>query len=123
VLIVAKARGEKIVFKRASLNDLCQAIYILVQLIPQGFVTSYSSIAKLLNIHPRIVAQCLAKNQDIIIIPCHRVIHRDMRIGGYRVLGKEFKKKLLALEGVQVKDDHVSKEHFIELSELIKALD
>jgi len=119
VLIVARAKREKIVFKRASLNDICQAIYMLVQLIPQGFVTSYLSIAKLLSIHPRIVAECLAKNRDIIIIPCHRVIHRDMRIGGYRILGKEFKKKLLILEGVRIENDCVSKEHFVDLTELI----
>ena len=120
MLVVIKARGEKITVRKATLRDICQAIYILVQLIPQGYVASYSNIARLLNIHPRVVASCLARNKNIIVVPCHRVVHSNMRIGGYRPLGREFKRKLLQLEGVSINNDLVVKSRLINILELLE---
>ncbi|MFC2047679.1 MGMT family protein, partial [Chloroflexota bacterium] len=45
----------------------------------------------------RAVGQALARNPLPIIIPCHRVLTSDGRLGGYRG-GLEMKKHLLSLE-------------------------
>lgn len=113
-------RGEKLIIRKAAFKDVCRAVYMLVQLIPQGFVTSYSSIARLLGVHPRLVASCLARNREIITIPCHRVVYSNMLVGGYRALGTGFKKRLLQLEGVTVSGNSVLKNHFIDLSKLLE---
>ncbi|MFZ8782997.1 MAG: MGMT family protein [Desulfurococcaceae archaeon] len=118
MLVVRVERG-RVVAEKASLSEICQAVYTLTQLIPQGFVSSYSSIGRALGVHPRVVAHCLSENKEIIIIPCHRVVYNNMRIGGYRELGAGFKKKLLVLEGVEISDNTVSRKHFVDLSELI----
>jgi len=113
-------KGERLIAKKATFRDVCRAVYMLVQLIPQGSVTSYSSIARLLGVNPRLVASCLAKNREIITIPCHRVVYSNMLVGGYRVLGVEFKKKLLQLEGIILSGNLVLKNHFIDLAKLLE---
>ena len=50
------------------------------------------------------VANACAKNPLLEIIPCHRVIRSDGKIGGYRGKeGIERKKRLLESEGVKLK--------------------
>lgn len=88
--------------KNASLDDICEAVYTLTQLIPQGFVASYGEIARVLGTSPRLVATCLARNKKPILIPCHRVVYSNGRLGGYSGLGVEFKKRLLSLEGIRL---------------------
>ncbi len=91
----------------------------LLQLIPVGKVTTYTSIARVLGTHPRAVGTMLSKNKDLIKVPCHRVVRSDGRIGGY-VLGSPFKRKLLELEGVKFcKDGRVCRSFIIDLSSLI----
>lgn len=93
-----------------------ELVYTLVQLVPPGRVTTYKSIADVLGTHPRRVAQILKKNKRPIEIPCHRVVYSNMRIGGYS-LGREMKKRLLELEGVEILGDRVSREkHYIDLA-------
>jgi len=119
VLVLEKKRN-KIEFKAPEAKDICAAVYALTMLIPPGFVTSYSSIAKTLGVHPRRVALCLKNNSELIIVPCHRVVYGTRKIGGYSKLGKSFKKKLLLLEGVVFEDeDTVSRSNFIDLKNLL----
>src|ERR687891_2276475 len=73
---------------------------ILVQ-IPEGKVTTYGDIARVLG-HPRasrVVGRILNKNPNPIVTPCHRVIKSDGNIGGY-AFGKIRKKELLKREGL-----------------------
>ncbi len=69
--------------------------------IPYGQTRSYLSLAEQIN-RPdaaRAVATTLGKNNIPLIIPCHRVIYSDGRIGGYSAPGgPEMKKRLLDLE-------------------------
>lgn len=105
---------------KANSGDICEAVYMLLQLIPIGYVTSYSSIARVLGVHPRKVAYCLRRNNKLIVIPCHRVVYSTRKLGGYSRLGKWFKRKLLILEGVVFNDDEtVSEESFIDLENLL----
>jgi methylated-DNA-[protein]-cysteine S-methyltransferase len=84
----------------------------LTKKIPNGKVASYKEIAQRLNLHPRVVAKALACNKHPIIIPCHRVVHADGRIGGYTPKGQQEKIRLLKKEGVKVTDGRIPKEYF-----------
>ena len=69
--------------------------------IGYGERVSYSGLARRLG-QPgaaRAVGNALAKNPVPLIIPCHRVIRNDGRIGGFSAIGgAAMKKKLLNLE-------------------------
>ena len=70
--------------------------------IPRGCVSTYGRIAAHLE-RPgsaRAVGNALATNPFPILIPCHRAIRSDGRLGGFQ--GGVFKNRaLLALEGVE----------------------
>lgn len=103
-------------------NIVKELILALIQLIPIGNVTTYSSIACLLNIHPRIVALALKKNKRPIAYPCHRVIRSDGYVGGYTLSGgraDSVKEKLLTLEGVPIINGRVSPNRIIDLTKLL----
>jgi O-6-methylguanine DNA methyltransferase len=51
--------------------------------IPIGYVASYGSIAKAVGGGPRAVGNVMASNPFAPIIPCHRVVKSDFRLGGY----------------------------------------
>ncbi len=54
--------------------------------IPYGYLTSYSSIAELINKPKasRAVGSAIGKNNIALLIPCHRVIQRLGGLGGYK---------------------------------------
>lgn len=67
--------------------------------IPMGKVVSYAHIAAAID-RPksvRAVGQAVAANPIAFVIPCHRVIHRDGRLGDYR-WGPTRKQAMLAWE-------------------------
>ncbi|MGD9637609.1 MAG: methylated-DNA--[protein]-cysteine S-methyltransferase [Alphaproteobacteria bacterium] len=67
--------------------------------IPYGETLSYGSLAENIKSYPRPVGMACGKNPIPIIIPCHRVIAKNDKIGGYSGFnGIEDKKLLLSLE-------------------------
>lgn len=74
-------------------------VYRVVLGIPLGQVRSYKWVAQKAGFARacRAVGQVLKRNPYPLVIPCHRVIRNDKKIGGY-VFGQEQKKFLLALE-------------------------
>lgn len=70
--------------------------------IPRGWVSTYGRIAMRLGTPgaARAVGTALARNPFPIIIPCHRAIMSDGRLGGFRG-GLRMKRALLELEGVE----------------------
>ena len=69
--------------------------------IPLGQTRSYSEIAASCG-HPkayRAAGTAIGHNPISYLIPCHRVLARDGRLGGYR-WGLACKRRLLAAEGV-----------------------
>lgn len=68
--------------------------------IPHGSLTSYKELAALAGSPraARAVGNAMRRNPIPIVVPCHRVLHSDGRIGGYAG-GLDMKRKLLALEG------------------------
>lgn len=104
---------------KVSITEECfrEAVKILLTTIPPGKVTSYSKIAEILRTHPRNIAKILKSNNEPLIVPCHRVVHNNGKLGGYTIKGKsqpDLKKKLLLLEGVKLANDKVLKEFFID---------
>ncbi len=72
-----------------------------ISLIPWGMFTTYGEIAKVITTSPRAVGLYASKNPFPLIVPCHRVVRGDMRVGGYGY-GEELKAKLLIKEGIEV---------------------
>lgn len=66
-------------------TDFQKSVWHALQQIPCGETRSYLDIAKNVN-NPkgfRAVARANGANQIAIVIPCHRVINNDGKLGGY----------------------------------------
>ena len=75
-------------------------VWKIARLIPYGETRSYGWIARQMK-KPgaaRAVGQALGKNPLPIIVPCHRVLANDGKLGGFSG-GIEMKRHLLHLEG------------------------
>ena len=102
--------GRKVDFSFFPLNFSCltpfqQKVLTVAQEIPRGVTISYEELA-VKAVFPgaaRAVGSVMRKNRFPIIIPCHRVISKSGKIGGYSgmQIGAmiELKRKLLSLEG------------------------
>jgi methylated-DNA-[protein]-cysteine S-methyltransferase len=69
--------------------------------VPYGEVVSYSELARLAG-YPRAqraAGTFCAHNRFPLVVPCHRVVSSN-GIGSYGSLGLDYKRRLLALEGV-----------------------
>ena len=74
-------------------------VWRALQRIPVGETRSYSDVARAVG-HPqavRAVANACARNPVCLVVPCHRVVAKDGRLGGYR-WGARRKERLLAAE-------------------------
>ena len=81
------------------MTPFAKKVYKAILNIPLGEVRTYKWVAKKIG-HPkayRAVGQALKNNPYPLIIPCHRVIEANGKIGGY-VWGRKIKKVLLNLE-------------------------
>lgn len=79
--------------------DVMQAL----RQVPFGEIVSYGELARLAG-HPRAqraAGTFCAGNRFPLVVPCHRVVAAD-GLGSYGSLGLEYKRRLLALEGVAV---------------------
>lgn len=104
----------------APVSYLAPIAYTLLQLIPPGMVTTYSSLAKVLGTSPRVVGMLMARNPDPIVVPCHRVVRSDGSLGGYSMGGPRVKRRLLELEGVEFDlRGRVLGRHIIHLHKLL----
>ena len=74
-------------------------VWRTTRLIPYGETRSYSWLAEKIGNHraTRAIGQSLGRNPLPIIIPCHRVIGSDGKLGGYAG-GIEIKRQLLSSE-------------------------
>ncbi len=84
-------------------------VYLALARVPYGEVVSYRDLAREAG-RPnayRAVGSAMARNELPVILPCHRVIKNDGRLGFY---GDDpaWKERLLALEGVRVKEGRVA---------------
>ncbi len=85
--------------------SVCSAFQHIVLMeernIPRGEVRSYGWIAMKLGMpgSARAVGNALAANPFPLVIPCHRAIRSDGRIGGFQG-GPAMKRVLLEMEGI-----------------------
>jgi len=85
--------------------DLEEEVRKLVAQVPEGMVTTYGDVAKALGdvVASRFVGKVMSKNEDIVRVPCRRVVRSDGTLGGYSGGdGLPTKKKLLQAEGVEI---------------------
>ncbi len=74
-------------------------VWGITRLIPYGETRSYAWVAEQIK-RPeavRAVGQALGRNPLPVIVPCHRVLNIDGKLGGYSA-GLEMKRQLLFLE-------------------------
>lgn len=87
-----------------NITPFAKKVYRVVLEIPLGQVRSYKWVARRIN-RPRAaraIGQALRSNPLPLIIPCHRVICSDGRLGGYR-WGIRKKQRLLDIETKLIK--------------------
>jgi methylated-DNA-[protein]-cysteine S-methyltransferase len=106
--IVALLRGESGDFSDVTLDmrgihGFNQRVYQITRAIPRGETRTYGEIAARLRAPSAVnsVAQAIARNPFVIIVPCHRVLEA----GGYADKisphgGVISKRRLLSIEGV-----------------------
>ena len=101
-------RGDDVAFADVALDltwatPLQRSIVDALRAVPRGEVVSYGELAALAGRPraPRAAGAVCAKNPFAFIVPCHRVVSAH-GIGGYGVTGVAIKRRLLALEGVEL---------------------
>ena len=84
---------------------LSTKVYKKLLQVPKGKVTTYGELAKAVGLKngQRTIGTIMRNNPFPVIVPCHRVVKSDGRIGGY-VYGERVKSRMLANEGINVKD-------------------
>ena len=65
------------------LSSYAKKVVETVFLVPVGYVTSYGLVAKAAGGSPRAVGRVMALNPFPLIVPCHRVVRSDFKLGGY----------------------------------------
>ncbi|MDI6904909.1 MAG: methylated-DNA--[protein]-cysteine S-methyltransferase [Candidatus Bathyarchaeia archaeon] len=65
------------------LSSYARKVIETVSLVPLGYVTSYVSVAEAAGGSPRAVGRVMALNPFPLIVPCHRVVRSDLKLGGY----------------------------------------
>jgi methylated-DNA-[protein]-cysteine S-methyltransferase len=87
----------------SAMTDFERAVVQKLRAIPRGEVVTYGELAALTG-HPnaqRAVGSVCAKNRFAFFVPCHRVVAAN-GIGSYGSAGAAVKRRLLALEGVEL---------------------
>jgi methylated-DNA-[protein]-cysteine S-methyltransferase len=84
-------------------------VYELLLKIPAGKLSTYGDLAKALGkpSASRAIGRILAKNPNPIVVPCHRVVMSDGKLGGY-AYGITRKRELLEKEGISFTDKIIS---------------
>lgn len=88
--------------------NLEKKIYKKLLEVPRGKITTYGELANAVGLKngQRAVGKIMNKNPYPVIIPCHRVVMSDGKIGGY-AYGEHIKAKMLNDEGVKIKDGKI----------------
>ena len=92
---------RKLQYDLRGLSEFERAVLMKALEIPDGEVRPYSWIAREIG-RPdavRAVGTALGKNPVPLLIPCHRVVRSDGKIGNYSLGGQRAKRTLLTVEG------------------------
>lgn len=84
-----------------------EKVYRITKQIPKGKVSTYKHISEALNVKAyRAVGNALHVNPYAPIIPCHRAVYSNGKIGGF-ASGINKKIKMLEREGIKIKDGKI----------------
>jgi len=88
--------------------NIDKKIYKKLLEVPKGKITTYGELAKAVGLKngQRAVGKIMNKNPYPVIIPCHRVVKSDGKIGGY-AYGEEIKSDMLTREGIVIKNGKI----------------
>ena len=88
--------------------NLEQKIYKKLSEVPKGKVTTDGELSKAVGLKngQRYVGNVMNKNPYPVIIPCHRVVMSDGKVGGY-YYGSDVKTKMLNNEGIQIQNGKI----------------
>ena len=108
--ITSLLRGERTDLRGIALDmrgvpELHRRVYEIARTIPPGETLAYGELAARLGDKQlaRDVGQALAKNPFSIVVPCHRVLAANGKLGGFSARGgTETKLRMLSIEGVQM---------------------
>ena len=83
-------------------------VYRKLLQVPKGKVTTYRELSNAVGLKngQRAIGMIMKKNPFPVIVPCHRVVKSDGKIGGY-AYGKKVKSKMLTNEGIKIKDGEI----------------
>ena len=94
------------------MKTLSEKVYKEISKVPKGQVITYKELAAKVD-NPkaiRAVATIVGQNPNPIVVPCHRVVRSDYKVGEYTYKGKRdqvIKIKLLRSEGVGIEGDKI----------------
>ena len=98
---------ETLRLDEAFVSTFNASIYRTLRAVPRGTTVTYGDLAKRVG-QPgaaRAVGMAMGRNPWPVIVPCHRVLARGRKMGGFSAPGgTATKERLLALEGVVVGD-------------------
>jgi methylated-DNA-[protein]-cysteine S-methyltransferase len=105
--IVALLAGERrdlsgVAVDMSAVPEFDRRVYEVARRIPAGSTSTYGAIASQLGDRAlaRDVGEALGHNPVPIVVPCHRVVAADGRLGGFSANGGvATKRKLLLIEG------------------------
>jgi methylated-DNA-[protein]-cysteine S-methyltransferase len=105
--MLALLKGEAIDLGDIALDleaapEFHRKVYEVARTIPPGQTMTYGEIAKKLGVprESREVGQALGRNPVAIIVPCHRVLGADGKMGGFSANGGvATKRRILEIEG------------------------
>lgn len=108
--IVALLSGERddlgdLALDMARVSEFERKVYAIARAIPPGETLSYGEIAEALGDKAlsREVGQAMGRNPFPIVVPCHRVVAANGKLGGFSAPGGvDTKLKMLAIEGAAV---------------------
>ena len=88
--------------------NLEHRVYKKLLKVPKGKVTTYSELAKAVGLKngQRAIGRIMNKNPFPVIVPCHRVILSNGKIGGY-AWGENVKTNMLSKEGIKIKNGKI----------------
>lgn len=110
--IVALLRGENvdlsgIALELSGVSEFDRRVYAIARAIPHGATLTYGEVARRLGgtSLARAVGQSLGRNPFAPVVPCHRVLAANGRIGGFSAQGGAgLKARMLMAERARVGD-------------------
>ena len=87
---------------------LSTKVYRKLLHVPKGKIITYGELANAVGLKngQRVIGMIMKKNPFPVIVPCHRVVKSNGKIGGY-VYGEKVKSQMLVNEGIKINNGKI----------------